>query len=159
MSPASEDLALLLGARLTLGTPGGEKTPESLPCLPSGRPGDPAQTVGHRSQEPAFGIQLEVGHQSQLRAPESAPWGPDPESGPLVPKGAPSRAAPKEWAQVPAANLGGSAKGLSAPTQDYDPGVASVCEGLGNRLYRAGRRARGGEWGVPEWWGLPELPD
>ncbi|KAM7320452.1 hypothetical protein ACRRTK_020895 [Alexandromys fortis] len=99
VSPASEDLALLLGARLTLRTPGGERTPESLPCLPSGRPGDPAQRVGHRSQQPAFGIRLEVGHQFQLRASESAPWVPDPESGPLVPKGAPSRAAPKEWAQ------------------------------------------------------------
>lgn len=146
MSPASEDLALLLGARLTLRTPGGERTPESLPCLPSGRPGDPAQRVGHRSQQPAFGIRLEVGHQFQLRASESAPWVPDPESGPLVPKGAPSRAAPKEWAQVPAANPGGSAMGLSAPTRDYDPGVASASEGSGEPTLQSWPQGPG--WGV-----------
>lgn len=121
VSLASEDLSMLLRARLTLRTPGGEQTPESLPCLPSGRPGDPAQRVGLRSQLPGLGIRLEVGQQSQLRAPESAPWVPDPESGPLVPKGAPSRAAPKEWAQVPAANPGGLGHG----SQRTDPGFRS----------------------------------
>lgn len=161
VSPVSENFALVLGAKLTLRTPGGEQTPESLPCLPLGRLGDPAQRVGYRSQQPAPGIRLEVGHQSQLRTPENALWGPDPESGPLVPKGAPSRAALVEWAQGPAVNPGGSATGLSAPTRDSDPGVASASKGSGSRLYRAGRRARGGEgggWDVPGWRGLPELP-